>query len=201
MKRPAVEDWVYEEWDQFAFGDYKGLSLDEQSRLWQGLYDKCFQDGTWKVNLTSADMVTGSGWYIAMMRGEFGRALGTATSYFSHPGITPELKAGWEYLHIRAMQGVSEVLVGDVLGGCERLGNLLKGENGPRSHVRLSVWSITVGMIEEMDQAAPPDPRIVELVRQILLSYRGKKRIASRAGQAKTYEELQEFLRMVIKAP
>ena len=47
--------------------------------------------------------------------------------------------------------------------------------------------------MSEMDRATVPGH--VELVREILLCHRGKKRIAGKVSQAKTYGELTDLLR------
>jgi hypothetical protein len=168
------------------------LPLHEKKGRWKQLYDEHFVDGQWKISADDASLVVGLGTTYAMQSGEYRLALDLCRQFLSHKELAPRHQIDITNVYWR--HGCAQILLGEVDEGVTLLLRPLHEKAQNARLLTLIIRSELDSLFHDLGFEKPADPRVANLIQQVLAGLPGCKRLSKKATAAKTYMDLSNLV-------
>jgi hypothetical protein len=190
---------IFREWDNIVFG-HRESPVEKRWEMWLKLHAECFQDGRWVAAVRDADLITPSGQYLCIERGDFGGAVKLGLDLLGHP----DFRCG-DYTSIEEtlkLIGFARLMLGRFDEACETFECILDKSAVPWSKSRPNYLSrhFVVGPIcwvADFEPTKPIHPRVKDLLVRTVSQIPGRKRLSAQFALAETYSDLDGIREMV----
>jgi hypothetical protein len=182
---------IYEEWKQLVFPEGSLETKAKESRA-AALDSRCFVDGTWRVSIDDASLVTSLRTTLALQAGRFREAVALGERYLAHPEI--ENADSVFVFEEKSRLGIARILAGDVDRGVGTLDELL--DQG-RLHMRTHLHP----MFLDLGPETSADPRVREFMVRLFQRWPEHADKAEPARNATTNEDLLVLLEETWERP
>ncbi len=182
---------VYEEWDRISFSKPK-MPVAERKKRAKALWELCRNEDKWTVDIDDAVLATSNVVFCAIEVRAWKEAIRFCRAFFDHPDIEV---ADWvSYDHYSVNLASALLLDGEVEIGLREFAEILERRPKAKTHQRNLVRNHLCALLERFEKSAPPDPRILKFVSELLATWKGQMRKASKVLRARTNEELLDIV-------